>query len=203
MTRTEITKKRILTAALKEFSTYGYLGARMQKIAGRARVNKAMPFYYFNSKRHLYETVLDQALNQLFPRIVELIKQAKNPENLFSEIPRIYIDFFSRNPDYVKMVVLGISQEPGAVAEIFKKHLALGNFNLPTEVLQRIGHWQQQEQIGPDEPVQLVLNVMGPILITFIALPMVQEILGPITDAHFFKKRIQSIQQLLKEGIIK
>jgi TetR/AcrR family transcriptional regulator len=50
--------QRILKAALKEFSTYGLSGARMERIAEVAKVNKAMIFYYFSSKEKLYEVVI-------------------------------------------------------------------------------------------------------------------------------------------------
>ena len=59
---TEPPDVRILAQALREFSTYGYAGARMDRIAKKARVSKRMPFYYFTNKAHLFEIVLEEAL---------------------------------------------------------------------------------------------------------------------------------------------
>jgi TetR/AcrR family transcriptional regulator len=48
----------ILAAAATEFAARGFDGARMDRIAGRARVNKALVYYYCGSKARLYGEVL-------------------------------------------------------------------------------------------------------------------------------------------------
>ena len=45
-------------AAKGEFARKGFAGARMQAIARKAKVNKAMLHYYFGSKKNLYTRVL-------------------------------------------------------------------------------------------------------------------------------------------------
>ena len=45
---------RILEAATGEFAERGYDGARIEAIARRAGVNKALLYYYFPSKGELY-----------------------------------------------------------------------------------------------------------------------------------------------------
>jgi TetR/AcrR family transcriptional regulator len=58
----EATKRRILDAALQEFSAKGISGARVDAIAARAGVNKALLYYYFGSKEDLFREVLGQPL---------------------------------------------------------------------------------------------------------------------------------------------
>jgi AcrR family transcriptional regulator len=48
----------ILRAAADEFSDRGYDAARVDRIAAAARLNKAMLYYHFGSKRNLYLEVL-------------------------------------------------------------------------------------------------------------------------------------------------
>src|SRR6476659_7219115 len=48
----------ILEAAAREFAERGFGGARVDRIARRARVNKAMIYYHFKSKQALYRTLL-------------------------------------------------------------------------------------------------------------------------------------------------
>ncbi len=48
----------ILRAAALEFSERGFDAARVDRIAARARLNKAMLYYHFGSKRGLYLEVL-------------------------------------------------------------------------------------------------------------------------------------------------
>jgi TetR/AcrR family transcriptional regulator len=54
------TKASIVAAALEEFAQLGLAGARIDEIAKAARVNKALLYYYFESKEHLYEGVIEQ-----------------------------------------------------------------------------------------------------------------------------------------------
>ena len=42
---------RILTAARDEFAKRGFDGARVERIARRARVNKQLVFYYYQQAR--------------------------------------------------------------------------------------------------------------------------------------------------------
>ncbi len=52
------TRERILGAALKEFAARGFAGARVDRIALRARVNKRMLYHYFGSKAGLFRAIL-------------------------------------------------------------------------------------------------------------------------------------------------
>jgi AcrR family transcriptional regulator len=68
----EATKRRILAAALAEFSAKGISGARVDRIAARARTNKRMLYHYFGSKESLYRAVLQQRLAERVPASAEI-----------------------------------------------------------------------------------------------------------------------------------
>ncbi|MEQ1909021.1 MAG: TetR/AcrR family transcriptional regulator [Vicinamibacterales bacterium] len=53
-----VSPERIAAVAALEFSERGYAGARVDRIAKRAKVNKAMLYYHFGSKQGLYRTLL-------------------------------------------------------------------------------------------------------------------------------------------------
>ena len=61
MRKRDVTLRRILEAATVEFAAQGFAGARVDRIARRARVNKRMLYYYFGSKRRLFGEVLAAA----------------------------------------------------------------------------------------------------------------------------------------------
>jgi TetR/AcrR family transcriptional regulator len=56
------TKEKILQAAKREFAECGFSGARIDAVARRAGVNKALVHYYFNSKEELYRQVRSRFL---------------------------------------------------------------------------------------------------------------------------------------------
>src|ERR1700733_3946382 len=58
--RAELTRKAILRAAIREFSTQGLAGARPDAIPESAKVNKALLYYYFKSKTALYTAAIEE-----------------------------------------------------------------------------------------------------------------------------------------------
>jgi TetR/AcrR family transcriptional regulator len=66
------TKRKILAAALQEFSAKGIDGARVDAIAARAGVNKQLLYYYFGSKDGLFRAVLRERLAERSPEAVHV-----------------------------------------------------------------------------------------------------------------------------------
>ncbi len=63
--RADQTRKRILHAAVREFSTHGLSGARTDRIADSAKVNKALLYYYFKSKQGLYAAAIEEVAGRV------------------------------------------------------------------------------------------------------------------------------------------
>lgn len=55
----------ILAAARDEFAEYGLGGARMDRIAERANLNKRLIYYYFADKEALFQAVLEHAYRDI------------------------------------------------------------------------------------------------------------------------------------------
>ena len=60
-------RARILEAAVREFSENGLAGARTERIAEAAGVNKALLYYYFQSKEALYAAALESVASGCWP----------------------------------------------------------------------------------------------------------------------------------------
>lgn len=63
--RSADTRTKILDAALREFAANGLAGARTERIAVAAGVNKALLYYYFESKQKLYEAAFDMIAGRI------------------------------------------------------------------------------------------------------------------------------------------
>jgi AcrR family transcriptional regulator len=61
---TEQTKSKLLDAAGDEFATFGFAGARIDRIAIRAGVNKERIYSYFGNKAGLFEAVISRQMEQ-------------------------------------------------------------------------------------------------------------------------------------------
>ncbi len=65
----ERTRRRILEAALKEFSARGFAGARVSSIARQAKINKRMLYHYFADKEGLFRAVLRHKISERMNRV--------------------------------------------------------------------------------------------------------------------------------------
>lgn len=77
------TKERILQAAIDEFADRGFAGARVDDIATRAGVNKALLYQHFGCKEELYRLVLER-------KMCEIGRLEPDPQHL----PELVGDFF-------------------------------------------------------------------------------------------------------------
>ncbi len=198
------TRRKILDAALKDFADHGYEGARVDRIARSAGINKAMIFYYFSSKQSLYRTVIEDALQDFVPRVQTAITESPKPELLFESIPALYIRYFSSHRQVIRMIVRELIHSPDSIAPLIREILAEFPHATSKTLPQVISKWYREGLISESDPVHFILNIVPLCLFPIIALPMVEGILEVrITeDAEFLEKRIQSISHLLKKGML-
>src|SRR6266508_4934286 len=97
---------RIVAAARDEFAKRGLAGARVEQIARRAGVNKQLLFYYYHSKRGLFQAVLTQAATELEGALAALARPTGQPPPL--ERLRLALDaqfdFLARRPELVALL---------------------------------------------------------------------------------------------------
>ncbi|HET7104798.1 MAG TPA: TetR/AcrR family transcriptional regulator [Terracidiphilus sp.] len=91
--RSAETRARILDAALSEFSAYGLAGARTDRIAAAAGVNKALLYYYFSSKEGLYLAAFELSAGKIRDRSMAALLKGVSPGE---RILRTALDHFDR-----------------------------------------------------------------------------------------------------------
>lgn len=92
----EQTKRRLLEAAIAEFSAYGIAGARVDRIAATAGANKSLIYSYFGSKEKLFEAVTTALL-------LDTVGEAPiTPDDLPSYAVALY-DSYLRRPEALRL----------------------------------------------------------------------------------------------------
>jgi TetR/AcrR family transcriptional regulator len=77
--RSAETRARILDAALSEFALHGLAGARTEGIAAAAGVNKALLYYYFESKEKLYVAAIEMIASKVRDSTMAVFLQEASP----------------------------------------------------------------------------------------------------------------------------
>jgi AcrR family transcriptional regulator len=104
--RSRATRDRIFLAAREEFSIRGFHGARIERVASAAGVNKQRIYAYFHSKAGLFEAVLTHAYTEMVAeeeRIVALLDNP-GPHDLITALFDHYMSFHDRHPYFWRLL---------------------------------------------------------------------------------------------------
>jgi TetR/AcrR family transcriptional regulator len=98
------TREAILSSAQAEFAAYGLSGARVDRIAARARANKRMIYHYFASKEGLYLAVLERAYEGLrgTERNLDLAHLA--PQAAIRRLVEFTFDYARKHPELISLI---------------------------------------------------------------------------------------------------
>lgn len=100
----EATKQRILAAASVEFSSHGYMGARIDRIARTARANKRLLYYYVGNKEALYLATLERAYDGIRSAERELQLEEMEPLAAIERLTRFTWDYFNATPSFLALL---------------------------------------------------------------------------------------------------
>lgn len=172
------TEQKILAAAEEVFLQEGYSGARMQLIADKAAINKAMLHYYFRSKDALFEKVFDENAQTFFPEVMEIM------DSEFSFIEKVetfidrYIDMLCKKPFLPLFVMNTINQKE---KDEFIKKLPL---EIPQKLMASYFTDHSKGLVRDINPMQFMLSLMGMCVFPFLTKPMVKMSFG-INETDF------------------
>ncbi len=94
----------ILQAALNEFSSAGYEGARVDRIAETAGVSKPLLYDYFGDKDDLYAAALREAYVQIRQAETDLSLETLAPREAIRELVLFTVAHYRRNPWFIAML---------------------------------------------------------------------------------------------------
>jgi TetR/AcrR family transcriptional regulator len=98
------TKAAIVAAALHEFAELGLAGARIDEIARAARVNKALLYYYFESKEHLYQGVVEQMFEAMTDALHGALETADGPREKLLAFLDANFKVLAGQPAYARLL---------------------------------------------------------------------------------------------------
>lgn len=97
-------RQRILQVAAAEFSARGHAGARIDRIAALAGVNKSILYYHFHSKDRLYVEVLNAAYADIRGRELALRLDLLEPAQAVRRLVEFTFDYYVANPGFVQLL---------------------------------------------------------------------------------------------------
>lgn len=197
------TEDKIISASLDEFAELGFAGARVDSIAERGDINKAMIYYYFKSKEKLYERILTDIVTGIYRQVKEAVVEGEEREPIeqFYSIIERYVDMLRLiDRRYMRIMM----REIASGGEFFRK-IAIPNLVIPVisivEPLFKSG--VEKGEIRDLNPYMTFLQIIGSIVFfNIIRIPLEGSPLeSVIFKDNFYEDFRTNMFRILKEGI--
>lgn len=177
----KITEEKIFDAATDVFEEHGLSGARMQEIADRAGINKALLHYYYRSKDRLFEAVFNRLAGKMFERFIGALDNEMSLQQKLEHFYHEHITFLQKHPKLPGFVLHEINQNPERLLNAFgNERLQKIRNNLFAQLDAEIaaGH------IAPIDKAQFLSNLLALSVFPFAARNMLELVLQD-TDFNF------------------
>jgi AcrR family transcriptional regulator len=181
----EGTRARILAAALAEFSAEGFAGARVARIARRARTNKRMLYHYFGNKEDLFREIFDRKLRERAGWITEA------PADLGASLA-YWFEMACEDSDWIRLIQWeALALGDGRVIREDERRASLGRALADLRERQRRGLVPGDLDVG-----HLLLTILG-VLTYPLAFPQVTRLVTGKSpaDPAFRKQRTEFLRR--------
>ena len=136
--KNQMTKRKIVESALREFSKNGYRGCSVNDICKNGGVSKGIVYHYFETKEELYLVCVEECFTLLAQFIGEdLIEWNGNKEEGLDEYFRRRELFFYQNPKYKNIFTEAVVFPSTNLKEGIKEKISLFE-DLNKKILKRM-----------------------------------------------------------------
>jgi AcrR family transcriptional regulator len=104
-------RAQILAAAAGLFSRGGYQGVTVDAIARRAGISKGNLYWYFSSKREIFQLLFDDIFERFGPPLQKIIESDEPPRQKLRALTRTLFEIAEANPEAMYLI-LQIAAQP-------------------------------------------------------------------------------------------
>jgi TetR/AcrR family transcriptional regulator len=196
--RADQSRARILEAATREFSLNGLAGARTERIAEAAGVNKALIYYYFQGKDALYTAALEAVAERMVAMSMKVLALDCSPgerllRSALNHFDRIYSQPVFQNLMQQEMIRLRRGEPNAAHPLVERLFRPLGN-----KMLSVAEEGIRSGELIQVEATQVTYAALGANVFYFLSAPMMRLIDGadPLEPAALEFRRKVAIEYL-------
>lgn len=196
--RADLTRARILEAAIRQFSQNGLAGARTEQIAEEAGVNKALLYYYFRGKDELYQAALEMVVEGVRTNSFAVLESDAPAGERFLRIALNHFDRMHSNREFQSLMQQEMIRlhrgEANALGPIAEKLMRPLWSRVDTLVKEGIA----AGELIPVEWTQLIYAGLGANVFYFLSAPLTRLAQGfdPLTPAALAFRRKVAIEYL-------
>ena len=196
----EATREALLRAGAEMFAAAGYEGVRVEALARRAGVNKAMINYHFGGKRRLYVAVIRSAFAELGARVEGLRRSERPPAELLAEFIASFAELATQRRPGVPALVIREALAPGELS----RELVPAMANVYRGVREILERGIRDGSFRAVDPILAHMNLIGSLVFFFATEPMRRRVLAQLEspiEPPSAEAYVQYTQQLVARGL--
>ncbi|HEV2492621.1 MAG TPA: TetR/AcrR family transcriptional regulator [Terriglobia bacterium] len=194
------TRAAILEAAEHIFAEVGLAGARTDAIASAAGVNKALLYYYFNSKDALYRAVLEAHLEQFRARAQEAFGAKGSARSRLLAFISVYFDFIAAHPHYPRLMQRLVMADERQVRRFAREYF----LPLFQRLVKVIDAGISSGELRPVDSRDAAFSLVGMTVYYFAAAPIVRMVSeGDPHGAASLKRRRREVLDFIRYGLFR
>ncbi|MEQ8940198.1 MAG: TetR family transcriptional regulator C-terminal domain-containing protein [Roseitalea porphyridii] len=187
----------IMQAALDVFSTDGYRGATVDRIAERAGMSKTNLLYYYPSKEEIYRSAIEQTVEDWLDPFAAIDPDGDPIEELRRYIT-IKLEMSDRYPEASRLFANEIQRGAPLVGEFLRTRLK----SLVDEKAAVIRSWIDEGKLAPVDPYHLVFTIWATTQHYADFEVQVQAVLGSQAKKTGFNEQVaHAVLSILLNGI--
>jgi len=193
------TRDRILSAALDEFTEFGQAGARVDRIARAAGVNKAMIYYHFSSKEKLFLETVRSFFDNVAQRARETVQPTASLREALFALATLHAETLQRNPRLAPLMMRELARPQNEMVEQIAH--AFGASGIPQRVMAYLDEGVKAGHFRPIDNRHLLASFVSLSLGYFFIAPVIDLVLEIEDRDRFVQERCRVIVEIFLSGI--
>lgn len=195
----EPSRRRILDAALDEFAEHGLAGGRVDRIAERASVNKAMIYYHFKSKDNLYRETIADIYHTVLRDLSDRVSSRQSFEQLLRDASELYFRVFYGHPSLRRILIRELAEPDSEILAMIVS--IIRDSGAPQKLLARFQERMSDGTIRALDVRHTLASFLALNIGSILMAPLITRVLG-IADADtFLDERREAIVDLFLHGV--
>lgn len=193
------TEQLILEAAIKEFATKGFDGARTSAIAAEAGVTHAMLHYYFRTKENLFDRIFRSKIGYIMNMVLSPIIESDG--SIKERIVRgleSHFDMLMANKELPIFFVTSLNSRPELYAEAVRDMFPMVRERM-AKIQTELDRAHERGEIARVDAVMLMLDIASINIFPTLAYPLFKELSGDVDFAECMElRKRENIELILR-----
>ena len=187
-------RKRLIEAAVAEFSEHGLKGASLDSIAERAALDPSIARALFVDKERLFRAVMRESTEPLLAAIGIACESMRGPKEFIRQSLRHLDQWLLENEECVRIIQWSALEEAKAIDRLYEQSF------FPSAFYERLERHIEAGELRVKDPLTLFLLLDSLIFFSHLMRPSL-ELMSGVDVEKLFERRFDAIMDLLENGL--